>query len=53
MLLLISNSLNKTIQHAFLACFIEVDREFVAVDARDVAVAEFQVEDPVADREPR
>ena len=46
-----SHPLHKTIHHAFLAGLVEGDGELVAVDADDVAVAEFLVEHAVADRE--
>ncbi len=43
-----SHPLHKTIHHALLAGAVELNRELVAVDCRDVAVAEFLVEDAVA-----
>src|SRR5262249_11148087 len=46
-----SHTLDKTIHHPLLAGFVELDRELVAVDRRDVAVAELLVKDAVADRE--
>src|ERR1700688_1760629 len=46
-----SHPLHKRIHHALLAGLIELDRQLVAVDGSDVAVAEFLVEDAVAGRE--
>jgi hypothetical protein len=45
----LSNPLHKTIHHPLLPGPIELNRQLVAVDGTDVAVAEFQVEDAVAD----
>ena len=42
---------HKTIHHALLPRAVELDRQLVAVDGGDVAVAEFLVEDAVAERE--
>ena len=44
-----SNGLNKPVQHLLLAGLVEIDGELVAFDGRDVAVAEFLMEDSVAD----
>jgi hypothetical protein len=44
-----SHPLDKTIHHAFLAGAVELDRQLVAVDRGDVAVAEFLVKDAVAE----
>ena len=46
-----SHPLHKTIHHALFAGAVERDRQLVAVDGGDVAVAEFLVEDAVAQRE--
>jgi len=46
-----SHPLDKTIHHALFASAVESDGELVAVYCRDVAVAEFLVEDAVAQRE--
>jgi len=46
-----SHPLHETIHHALLAGFVEVDGQLVAVDGGDVAVAEFLVEDAVAEGE--
>src|SRR5262249_44935117 len=46
-----SHPLHKTIHHPLLARLVELDGELVAIDGGDVAVAEFLVEDAVADRE--
>src|SRR5262249_58276708 len=46
-----SQPLHEAIDHPFLARVVELDSELVAVDGGDVAVAEFLVEDAVADRE--
>src|ERR1700750_1492543 len=46
-----SHPLHKTIHHPLFAGLVEADGELVAVDGGDVAVAEFQVEDAVADAE--
>jgi hypothetical protein len=46
-----SRPLDETIHHALLARLVELDGELVAVDGGDVAVAEFLVEDAVAERE--
>ncbi len=48
-----SHPLHETIHHALLARPVELDRQLVAVDGGDVAVAEFLVEDAVAPREGR
>ena len=48
-----SRPLDKTIHHALLAGLVEGDRQLVAVDQGDAAVAEFLVEDAVAGRELR
>jgi hypothetical protein len=45
--------LHKPVQHPLLPGLVEIDGELVAFDGDDVAVAEFQVEDAVADREGR
>jgi energy-converting hydrogenase Eha subunit C len=47
--ILFSHPLDKTIDHALLAGAIELDRQLVAVDRGDVAVAEFLMEDAVAE----
>ena len=49
--LLPSNPLHKPIQHALLPGAVEFDRQLVALDLGDIAVAEFDVEDAVADGE--
>ena len=41
--------LHKPVQHPFLPGLVEINRQLVAVDPGDVAVAEFEVEDAVAD----
>src|SRR5262249_39848100 len=46
-----SHPLHETIDHPLLPRLVELDGELVAVDGGDVAVAEFLVEDAVADRE--
>src|SRR5262249_40600878 len=46
-----SHPLDKAIHHPLLPRLVELDGELVAVDGGDVAVAEFLVEDAVADRE--
>src|SRR6202451_3152652 len=46
-----SHPLHKTIHHPLLPGPIELDRQLVAVDGGDDAVAEFLVEDAVAERE--
>ncbi len=46
-----SHPLHKTIHHPLLPGPVELDRQLVAVDGGDVAVAEFLVEDAVAGRE--
>ena len=46
-----SHPAHKTIQHLLLSGLVEIDGEFVAVDCRDVAVAEFLVKDTVAEFE--
>src|SRR5262245_29707797 len=46
-----SYPLHKTIHHAFLARLVELNRQLVAVDVDDVAVAKFLVKHAVADRE--
>lgn len=48
-----SHRSHKPVQHAFLAGLVEVDGQLVAFDGRDVAIAEFLVEDAVADAEGR
>src|SRR5262249_22327429 len=45
--------LHKTIHHALLAGAVELNGQLVAVDRRDVAVAEFLMEDSVAERKRR
>ena len=46
----VSHPLHKTIHHPLLpGAGVELDRQLVAVDGADVAVAEFLVEDAVAD----
>ena len=47
----LSHPLHKTIHHALLAGLVELNRQLVAVDGGDVAVAEFLVEDAVAEGE--
>ena len=42
---------DKPVQHPFLPGLVEVDGQLVAFYCRDVAVAEFLVEDAVADLE--
>jgi len=49
----VSNPLHEPVQHALLAGLVEIDGELVALDGDDVAVAEFQMKDAVADREIR
>jgi len=44
-----SHPLHKTIHHPFLPGPIELDGQLVAVDRGDVAVAEFLVENAVAE----
>ena len=44
-----SNAGHEAVENALLAGLVEVDGQLVAVDRRDVAVAEFLVEHPVAD----
>ena len=44
-----THPLNKPIQHPLLPRLVEIDGQFVAVYRRNVAVAEFEVEDAVAD----
>ena len=46
-----SNLFHKSIQHALLAGAVEVDGELVPLDGSDIAVAELDVEDAVADEE--
>jgi hypothetical protein len=46
-----SHPLHKTIHYALLAGLVELNRQLVAVDGGDVAVAEFLVEDAVAEGE--
>jgi hypothetical protein len=46
-----SHPLHKTIHHALLAGAVELDRQLVAVDGGDVAVAEFLMKHAVAERE--
>jgi drug/metabolite transporter (DMT)-like permease len=46
-----SHPLHEAIHHPLLARLVELDGELVAVDGGNVAVAEFLVEDAVADRE--
>lgn len=46
-----SHPLHETIHHALLPRLVEVDGQLVAVDGGDVAVAEFLVEDAVAEGE--
>src|SRR5215471_15952639 len=46
---LFSHPFNKTIDHALLAGAVELDRQLVAVDRGDVAVAEFLMKDAVAE----
>ena len=48
-----SHPLDKTIHDPLLPGPIELDGQLVAVDGGDVAVAEFLVEDAVAERERR
>ena len=43
-----SHPLHKAIHHPLLPGLVELDGEFVAVDGSDVAIAEFLVEDAVA-----
>src|SRR5579885_1629728 len=45
-----SHPLHKTIHHPLLPRLVEADGQLVAVDGGDVAVAELEVEDAVADR---
>ena len=42
--------LHEGIQHALLAGLVEIDGQLVAVDRADAAIAEFLVEDALADR---
>jgi hypothetical protein len=44
-----SHPLDKTIDHALLAGAVELNRQLVAVDRGDVAVAEFLMKDAVAE----
>src|SRR5215831_2622758 len=46
-----SHFLDKAIHHPLLASLVELHDQLVAVDGGDVAVAEFLVEDAVADGE--
>src|SRR5690606_260972 len=46
-----SHLLHEPVQHPFLAGLVEIDRQLVAFDAGHIAVAEFDVEDAVADCE--
>src|SRR6185312_10092308 len=46
-----SDAGHEAVQHLFLAGTVEIDGEFVTLDRGDVAVAEFLVEDAVADAE--
>src|SRR3982074_2310094 len=46
-----SRRLDEAVQNLFRAGFLEFDVELVAVDRQDAAVAEFLVEDPLADAE--
>src|SRR5437763_259795 len=48
-----SRPFDEAVDDALLARFVELDGELVAVDEGDVAVAEFLVEDALADRERR
>jgi hypothetical protein len=48
-----SRPLQKTIHHSLLPGAVELDRQLVAVDRGDVAVAKSQVEDAVAQCEGR
>src|SRR5687768_7544972 len=45
------DGLDEAVEHLLLAGLVEVDGELVAFDGRDVAVAEFLVEHPVAELE--
>src|ERR1700733_2506948 len=47
----LSNPLDETIDHLFLAGFLKRNRQLVAVDFHHVAVAEFLVEHPIVQRE--
>jgi hypothetical protein len=46
-----SRPLHETIHHALLAGLVELNGQLVAVDGGDVAVAEFLMEDAVAEGE--
>src|SRR3984957_2544398 len=48
-----SHPLDKTIDHLLLAGFFQREGELVAVDLHHLAVAEFLVKDPIAERELR
>lgn len=45
----LSDMLHETVQYPFLSGLVEIDGELVAVDHRYIAIAEFHVEDPVAE----
>ena len=47
----LSHPLDECIHHALLAGLVELNRQLVAVDGDDVAVAEFLVEHAVAESE--
>ena len=49
----LSHPLHKAIHHALLPRLVEIDGQLVAVDGGNVAVAEFLVEDAVAEGEGR
>ncbi len=46
-----SRRLHETVQNTFLAGAVEIDGQLVALDTGDIAIAEFEVKDPVADLE--
>ena len=46
-----SDPLHKPVEHTLLAGAVEIDRQLVAFDAGDGAIAEFLVEDAVAEGE--
>lgn len=46
-----SNLFHKSIQHALFAGTVEVDGQFIAFDRGNIAIAEFEVENTVADEE--
>ncbi len=45
-----SGLFDEAVEHAFLARSVEIDRQLVALDGRDIAVPELDMEDPISDR---